>query len=221
MLPANLAGYFRKKVSSTSSALCFGCLVLCSPMRVFRQERKQEHNSCGMMRNTTQLRQRGNWRAMLGAGRLIHLKGTQLFSWIPDVNAEEQICFLLLSGNTNEKINSSLFCLLKTEAGHSVLLHQKQGRPSTATRLARSLGKSTHWTFLLVFCCGGLLCSLPWALLAVGNCFESLTPAGWSKHLPFIQTQLLLGSGLHHKEGACLRSNLMLLHVGGGVEKEC
>lgn len=42
MLPANLAGYIRKKVSSTSSALCFGCLVSCSPMRVFRQEGKWE-----------------------------------------------------------------------------------------------------------------------------------------------------------------------------------
>lgn len=157
---------------------------------------------------------------MLGAGRLIHLKGTQLFSWIPDVNAEEQICFLLLSGNTNEKINSKHFCLLKMEAGHSVLLHQKQGRPSTATRLAGSLGKLLIGHLCSFFCHGGLLCLLPLSLLAVCNCFESLTPAGWSKHLPFIQTQLLLGSGLHHKEGACPQSNLMLLHLGGGVEKE-
>lgn len=133
--------------------------------------------------------------------------------------AEEQICFLLLSVNTNEKINSDHFPLLKTEAGPSVLLHQNQGRPNTARRLAGSLGKSTHWTFLLIFCCGGLLCSLPWALLAVGSCFESLTPAGWSKHLAFIQTQLLLGSGLHHKEEACPQLN-RLLHLGGGVEKE-
>lgn len=145
MLPANLAGYIRKEASSTSTAPCFCCLVSCSPMRVFRQERKWEHNSCGMMRTTTQQpRCRGSWRARLGAGRLIHLKGTQWFGRIPDVNSEEQICFLLLSGNTNEKINSDLFPLLKSEAGPSVLPHQKQGKPSTATRLAGSLRKSTH-----------------------------------------------------------------------------
>lgn len=52
------------------------------------------------------------------------------------MNSEEQICFLLLSRNTNEEINSYCFSLLKTEAGSSVLLHQKQGMPSTAARLA-------------------------------------------------------------------------------------
>ena len=61
---------------------------------------------------------------------------------------------------------------------------------------------------------------LPWALLAVGSCFESLAPAGWSKHLPFLQTQLLLESGLHRKEEPCPQPNFALLHLGDGVEKE-
>lgn len=157
---------------------------------------------------------------MLGAGRLIHLKGTQWFGWIPDVNAEEQICFLLLSGNTNEKINSDHFPLLKTEAGPSVLLHQRsRADPAQQQGLLGALGSLVIGHFFANVLLWRFALLTPWALLAVGSCFESLTPAGWSKHLPSIQTQLLLGPELHQKE-ACPQLNLMLLHLGGGVEKE-
>lgn len=65
------------------------------------------------------------------------------------MNSEEQICFLLLSRNTNEEINSYCFSLLKTEAGSSVLFHQKEGMPSTAARLA---AHSHELNSLLHFC---------------------------------------------------------------------
>lgn len=103
------------------------------------------------------LRQRGNWKVKLGAGILIHPKGIRWLAWIHDVNSEEQIHFLLLSGNTNEKINSYHFSFSKNEAGSSVLLHQKQDRPSTAARLARCFRKSIHQTHLLDSHHGSLL----------------------------------------------------------------
>jgi len=72
------------------------------------------------------------------------------------------------------------------------------------------------WRFALV-----LFCSLPWVLLVGGSRFESLTLAGWGKHLPFLQTQLLWGQDCIPAEGLpCPKPNLGPLHLGDRVEKQ-
>jgi len=57
--------------------------------------------------------------------------------WRHDVNAEEQICFLLLSGNTNKEIKSYCFFLSGPAAGSSTLLPRGGAGPAAARTAAQ------------------------------------------------------------------------------------
>lgn len=165
MLPAHLAGCIGDEASSTGTAPCMCFLVPSRAPVGPGQDRKWEHGSCAIH----QLRQRGNWKVKLGAGGLIHPKDTQWLGWIHDVNSEEQICFLLLSRNTNEKINSYHFLLLETGAESRIqCCSTKSGAdPGQLVCSLDSFGGFSSWSSALV-----LLCSRPRALLKLRSCFN-------------------------------------------------